>query len=394
MTHPIRFAIVAGEQSGDTLGASLIVALRKIYPQAEFVGVGGPKMVTEGCRCLAEMERLAVMGFVEPLGRLPELLRIKKTLETEFIANPPAAFIGIDAPDFNLRLARRLHDHGIPTVHYVSPSVWAYREKRIHGIKQAVDLMLTLFPFETAVYDQHEIAARCVGHPLADEIGFEDRGLESRRALGLDADEKVLTLMPGSRSGEIKRLGPDLIGAALEARQYIPDLKVLIPVAGPEARLQLQQLLRQANVFSANGFLLVDDSHSAISAANLVMLASGTATLETMLLRRPMVVVYRLAALTYWLASKMVKIPYVALPNLLAGEKLVPEYIQKEVRIPVLCDEIVGFFAKPGAQQGNLAKFEEIHRDLRRDASATAASAIAELIQARSQSAAASGPET
>lgn len=385
MSNPVRFAIVVGEQSGDILGASLMAALRKIYPQAEFVGVGGPKMLAEGCECLAEMERLAVMGFVEPLGRLPELLRIKKTLETEFIANPPVAFIGIDAPDFNLRLARRLHDHGIPTVHYVSPSVWAYREKRIYGIKQSIDLMLTLFPFETAVYDQHGIAARCVGHPLADEIDFEDRKLDSREALGLQADAKVLTLMPGSRSGEIKRLGPDLIGAALEARQHLPTLNVLIPAAGPDARMQLQQLLRQANVFTANGFHLVDDSQAAISAADLVVLASGTATLETLLLRRPMVVVYRLAALTYWLASKMVKIPYVALPNLLAGKKLVPEYIQNDVRIPVLRDEIVGFFAKPDAQQGNLLQFEQIHRDLRRDASATAASAIAELIQVRTQ---------
>ena len=380
MTHPIRFAIVAGEQSGDILGAGLIRALRERFPQAEFVGVGGPKMIAEGCRCLADMERLAVMGFIEPLGRLPELLRIKKTLETEFINNPPAAYIGVDAPDFNLRVARRLREHGIKTVHYVSPSVWAYREKRIHGIKQAVDLMLTLFPFETEVYDQHGVAARCVGHPLADQIDFTDRKQESRQALGIATDAPVLTLMPGSRSGEIKRLGPDLIGAALEARQYIPRLQVLIPAAGEEARVQLQQLLRQASVFSGNALQIVDDSHQAISAADLVILASGTATLEAMLLRRPMVVVYRLAALTYWLASRMVKIPYVALPNLLAGKRLVPEYIQNEVRIPVLCDEIVRHFKSPAKELESLRQFDEIHRLLRRDASAAAAEAIAELI--------------
>lgn len=380
MAHQIRFAIVAGEQSGDTLGAGLIAALRSLYPEAEFIGIGGPKMIAQGCRCLADMERLAVMGFVEPLGRLPELLRIKKTLETEFISNPPAAYIGIDAPDFNLRVARRLREHGIKTVHYVSPSVWAYREKRIHGIKRSVDLMLTLFPFETEVYEQHGVAARCVGHPLADQIDFTDRKQDNRQALGIAANTPVLTLMPGSRSGEIKRLGPDLIGAALEARQHVPKLQVLIPAAGKEAHQQLQQLLRQAHVFSGDEIRLMDDSHAAISAADLVVLASGTATLEAMLLRRPMVVVYRLAALTYWLASKMVKIPYVALPNLLAGKRLVPEYIQQQVSVPVLRDEIVNFFTT--AQQGAdyLQQFDEIHRLLRRDASASAAAAIADLV--------------
>ncbi len=383
MNKPIRFAIVAGEKSGDILGASLISALREQYPDAEFLGVGGPRMIAAGFNSLADMERLAVMGFVEPLGRLPELLRIKKALETEFLSNPPTAYIGIDAPDFNLRIECRLRANGIPTVHYVSPSVWAYREKRIHGIKESVDLMLTLFPFETAVYDQHGIAARCVGHPLADEIGFEDAKARQRETLALATDLPVLALLPGSRSGEIKRLGPDLIGAALEARQHIPRLRVLIPAAGPEARAQLQQLLREAGVLSSNGFQIVEDSHMAIAAADLVVLASGTATLETLLLRRPMVVVYRLAALTYWLARKMVKIPYVALPNLLAGKRLVPEYIQQQVQIPVLRDEIVTFFSDPDAQQGILTHFESIHRDLRRNASASAAMAIRDLLDTR-----------
>lgn len=380
MTQPVRFAIVAGEKSGDILGAGLISALRELYPDAEFIGVGGPRMIEQGCHCLADMERLAVMGFVEPLGRLPELFRIKNKLETEFLANPPAAFIGIDAPDFNLRIAKRLHAGGIPTVHYVSPSVWAYREKRIHGIKQAVDLMLTLFPFETAIYDEHGIAARCVGHPLADEIGFDDNKVNARAETGIGDAEPVVALLPGSRGGEIKRLGPDLIGAALEAKQHIPRLRVLIPAAGPEAKSQLQQLLRRANVLSGSGFQLVDNSHTAIAAADLVLLASGTATLETLLLRRPMVVVYRLAALTYWLASKMVKVPYVALPNLLAGRRLVPEYIQNQVSIPVLRDEIVSFFNSPESRQDNLAVFEQIHRELRKNASDSAARAISELL--------------
>lgn len=382
MSKPLRFGIVVGEQSGDNLGAGLMSALRESHPDAEFVGIGGPKMLAQGCQGLADMERLAVMGFVEPLGRLPELLRIKRKLEETFIANPPDAFIGIDAPDFNLRVEKTLHRHDITTVHYVSPSVWAYREKRIHGIKQAVDLMLTLFPFETHVYEEHGIDVRCVGHPLADSIGFDDQRAVIRQGLGISEQASVLTLMPGSRSGEISRLGPDFIGAAIEARQHIPGLRILIPSAGPEARLQLQDLLRQANVFKSDAFTITDDAQQAISAADLVVLASGTATLETMLLRRPMIVCYRLAALTYALASRMVKIPHVALPNLLAGKQLVPEYIQKQVKVSVLRDDIVAHFRGERDEQAMLSEFARLHQQLRRDASRTAAAAILEKINA------------
>lgn len=380
MSKPIRFGIVAGERSGDNLGASLIEALRKHYPDAEFVGIGGEKMEAAGCRSLAPMERLAVMGFVEPLGRLPELLRTKSLLEKTFIADPPAAFIGIDAPDFNLRVEKTLRKAGIPTVHYVSPSVWAYRAKRIIGIKQAVDLMLTLFPFETDIYTRHGIDVCCVGHPLADSIGHSDQKQPARQGFGLAADDKVLTLMPGSRSGEIKRLAPDFIGAALEARQHVPRLKFLVPCAGDAARRQLQDVLRQANVFDSSDFQLVDDSHAAISAADLVLMASGTATLEALLLKRPMIVCYRLAALTYALASRMVKIPYVALPNLLAGKRLVPEYIQNQVQVPVLRDEVVRFFRGGVDVPALLTEFNAIHAQLQRGASETGAAAIARLV--------------
>lgn len=378
MSQSPRFAMVVGEQSGDNLGVGLMLALRERFPEAEFFGVGGPKMEAQGFRSLAPMERLAVMGFVEPLGRLPELLGIMRTLERAISSAPVSAFIGIDAPDFNLRLAARLRPRGIKTVHYVSPSVWAYRAGRIHGIKKSVDLMLTLFPFETAVYEEHGVAVRCVGHPLADAIDFEDRQAEHRRQFDLAPDDPVLTLMPGSRAGEIKRLAPDFIGAALEARQHIPRLKFLIPCAGTEARLQLQNALRQANVFSASDFYLVDDSHAAISAADLVLMASGTATLEALLLRRPMIVCYRLAALTYWLASRMVKIPLVALPNLLAGRQLVPEYMQDQVQVPVLTQEIIRHFNNPEQVHSLTSVFTDIHRDLRRNASASAAAAICE----------------
>ncbi|MCI5107558.1 MAG: lipid-A-disaccharide synthase [Pseudomonadales bacterium] len=383
MSKAIRFGIVVGEASGDSLGAGLMTALRQLYPDAEFTGIGGPKMEALGCRSLAPMERLAVMGFVEPLGRLPELFRIKKQLQEHFIEDPPDAFIGIDAPDFNLRLEKPLREAGIATVHYVSPSVWAYREKRITGIKAAVDLMLTLFPFETAIYQEHDIAVRCVGHPLADSIGFDDQRQQARQSLSLSEQEPVLALMPGSRSGEIKRLGPDFIGAAIEARQYIPRLRVLIPCANQEARFQLQGLLRQANLLDADDFLLLDNAQDAISAADLVLLASGTATLETMLLRRPMIVCYRLAPLTYWLASRMVKIPHVALPNLLAGKELVPELIQDQVSVPAIRDLLVAHFHKPRAEQALLEEFDQLHKLLRRDASRSAAEAVRELVEKR-----------
>lgn len=377
-----RIGILAGEKSGDILGAGLINALKEKYPDAEFVGIGGPLMIAAGCQSLAEMDRLSVMGFVEPLGRLPELLRIKKRIETTFIDNPPDVYIGIDSPDFNLRIEKKLRAHGIKTAHYVSPSVWAYRAGRIKGIKESVDLMLTLFPFETAIYEEHGIAVRCVGHPLADSIALEDRQADYRQQLALPPDANVLTLMPGSRGGEIKRLGPVFIGAALEAQQQCPDLRFVIPCAGPEARAQIQNLLKQANVFSANQFHLVDDSHAAIGAADLVVLASGTATLETMLLKRPMVVCYKLAALTYALASRMVRIPFVALPNLLAQRQLVPEYLQSAVQVPVIRDEIVTFFAGRRDQDATLAEFDRLHRLLRKNASVAAADAISTLIEA------------
>ncbi len=387
MKKALRIGIVVGEKSGDILGAGLIQALQKLSPEIEFVGIAGPAMQALGSQSFAPMERLSVMGFVEPLGRLPELLSIKKKVQDYFLREPPAVFIGIDAPDFNLRIETVLRKAGIKTVHYVSPSVWAYRAKRIHKIKLAVDLMLTLFPFETSIYRQHGIAVKCVGHPLADTIGFQDRKLEQRRHLQLADDARVVALMPGSRSGEVKRLGPIFIAAAVESLQHQPRLQFIIPCSSPDTRLQISSQLQQLGIFSGEQFQLVDDSHAAISAADLVVLASGTATLETLLLRRPMIVCYKLAALTYAIASRMVKIPFIALPNLLAGEQLVPEYVQQRVTVPKVRDEIVQFMHdldNNAAENAVLLKrFDEIHRVLRRDASAQAAAAIWQLISTK-----------
>jgi lipid-A-disaccharide synthase len=380
MKRPLRFGIIAGEKSGDNLGAGLISAIRDQFPDAEFEGVGGPTMLALGFTSLAPMEPLSVMGFVEPLARLPQILKIKRTVQEHFINNPPDAFIGIDAPDFNLRVESVLRNKNIPTVHYVSPSVWAYREKRIIKIKQSVDLMLTLFPFETAVYQQHGIAVKCVGHPLADAIGFEDSKVSARQKLGLETSARILALMPGSRAGEIQRLGPTFIAAAKQSLEANPGLIFLIPCASSSRKQQIEAMLGEVK---NDSFMLLDgNSHLAISAADAVLLASGTATLEAMLLKRPMVVCYKIAALTYAVASRMMKIPLFALPNLLAGKQLVPEFIQDRVTVPNLVAEINKLFGNPAASEQLLVEFETIHNAIRLNANRQAADAVLKLIAA------------
>ncbi len=380
MSEALLFGIVAGEKSGDILGAGLMRALRERYPTAEFVGIGGADMIALGFKSLGTMERLSVMGFVEPLARLPELFALKKRLRNYFTARPPAAFIGIDNPDFNLRLEGELRQRNIKTVHYVSPSVWAYRKKRIYQIKHAVDLMLTLFPFETAIYEQHGVPVKCVGHPLADTIGFEDNKLLCRERLQLNADDDIVALMPGSRRGEIKRLAPVFLSAARESLQQCPHLKFLIPYSSASAKLQLVALLRESGIISGEQFSLVEDSHAAISAADLVVLSSGTATLEALLLRRPMIVGYKLAAFTFAIASRLVKIPFVALPNLLAGRQLVPEYIQHKLRVETVRDELVKHMIQSEGHESLMLEFDKIHRALRLDASQQAAAAITAIL--------------
>ena len=385
MTARIHFGIVAGEKSGDMLGAGLIEALRDIWPDARFSGIGGPAMEALGCELLAPMERLAVMGLVEPLARLPELLAIKRRLERHFLASPPDAFIGIDAPDFNLRLAKSLHRGGIATVHYVSPSVWAWRKGRIRGIASSIDLMLTLFPFETAIYQQHGIPVRCVGHPLADEInpsaisGHESPGTLARQQLAIDPEARVIALLPGSRKGEISRMAPVFLATAAAAKKAYPELRFLLPYSDAENRALLESIIEQGGFAGADCSLL-DDSRQAMAAADFVILASGTASLEAMLLRRPMVVCYKLAAITYAIASRMVQVEHMAIPNLLAGERLAPEYVQREVNTENLLGEIRRFMKNPAPDPELLEKFASQHRLLRKNASTTAATAIRELL--------------
>jgi lipid-A-disaccharide synthase len=393
MKKILRIGIAAGEVSGDILGAGLIKALQQYCPDAQFEGIGGPKMIACGFRTLVPMERLSVMGFIEPLGRLPELLRIKRDLQNHFIESPPDVFIGIDSPGFNLRVERVLHDHGIRTVHYVSPSVWAWGEKRIYDIAQAVDLVLTLFPFETAVYEQNHIGVRFIGHPLADQIDpqADDRSekLQARAELGISPDATVLALLPGSRKDEISRLGKLFLRTARQCLLKNPELHFVLPCANAERRLQLNEILAEENIFDGfnKHFHLVDgNSHGAMRAADLVVLASGTATLEAMLLKRPMIICYRLAPLTWMLAKRLVKVKYVGLPNLLAREPLVPELLQNKATVSELTAAIERLLLDTAQQQYVLRRFTEIHQQIRCDASAQAAIAVLKLITGESAS--------
>lgn len=378
----MRVGMIAGEASGDSLGEGLIRAIRRLCPDATFEGIGGPKMIAQGFTSFTPMERLSVMGFVEPLARLPELLRIKKNLESRFIASPPDVFVGIDSPGFNLRVEQVLHDAQIPTVHYVSPSVWAYGQKRIHKIAKATDLVLALFPFETPFYDRYQVPVRFVGHPLADTIPIEGGGIVEQRIarekLGVEQSGVYVALMPGSRRNEIARLGPVFIQAAMRVRERNPDLQFLLPCANQERERQVLQLLQAAG--AQEGFHVFNGlSHQVMRAADVVLLASGTATLEAMLLKRPMLVAYSLSPLTYALASRMLKVPYVSLPNLLAGERLVAEFLQYDVTVDKLCAELERLLDDSEAQEALLCRYREIHEQIRCDADMQAAKAVLEI---------------
>ena len=369
----LRVALVAGEASGDILGAGLMQALKARHPQVEFIGVGGPRMQAEGLNSYVPMERLAVMGLVEVLGRLPELLLRRRRLIATLIEARPDVFIGIDAPDFNLGLELKLRRAGIKTVHYVSPSVWAWRQKRVLKIRQACDLMLTLFPFEAQFYDAHAVPVRFVGHPLADAIPLQADRAAAREALNLPADTPVVALLPGSRGGEVARLGSLFLDTAVRLRALRPGIRFVLPCASPERRAQLEQLLVGRDLPLS---LLDGRSHDALAACDAVLIASGTATLEALLYKRPMVVAYRVAPLTYRILKRLVKSPYISLPNLLAERLLVPELIQ-DAATPDALAQVLAPLLDGGAVQTE--GFDVIHRALRRDASVQAADAVLKL---------------
>ncbi|MGP0170520.1 lipid-A-disaccharide synthase [Pseudomonas sp. NCHU5208] len=373
MSRPLRVVLVAGEASGDILGSGLMQAIKQRHPDAEFIGVGGARMEAEGLKSYFPMERLAVMGLVEVLGRLFELLGRRRQLARDLIAAKPDVFIGIDAPDFNLGLELKLRRAGIKTVHYVSPSVWAWRQKRVLKIREACDLMLTLFPFEAQFYDAHQVPVRFVGHPLADAIPQEADRAAAREALDLPQNEPVVALMPGSRGGEVARLGELFLDAAIRLRALRPGIRFLLPCATPERRQQLEQMLVSRDLPLT---LLDGRSHEALAACDAVLIASGTATLEALLYKRPMVVAYRVAPLTYRILKRLVKSPYISLPNLLAERLLVPELIQEAATPEALAQALAPLI---DGGQVQTEGFDVIHRALRRDASVSAADAVLKL---------------
>ncbi len=376
---PLRVGIVAGEQSGDQLGAALIAALRARIPGVQCFGVAGPKMTSHGCEAWAGSEELAVMGLTEVLRHLPRLLRLRGELQRRFIDARPDVFIGIDAPEFNLPLARRLKDAGIRTVQYVSPQVWAWRPGRVRTIGTSCDLVLCLLPFETEFYRDHGVPAVFVGHPLADEIPLSVDPEGARRALGLDPPGLLIALLPGSRLGEVSRLAAPFAAAAARIAAHRPDTRFLAPMASTAVR---ESFMRQiAQVPEVPHIHLIDgEAQRALAAADGAIVASGTATLETLLTGRPMVVAYRVSAPTAFLlrTMKLVKVPYFSQPNLLAGRRLVPEFFQEQVQGATLGDALLRELEDRDHVRELLDAFATIHRSLRRGGAVRAAETILE----------------
>ena len=369
----MRVGIVANEPSGDLLGAALMRALQQMRPDVVFQGVGGPRMIEQGCHSLYPMEGLSVMGLFEVLRHLPGILRIRRGLSRRFRADPPDLFIGIDAPDFNLGLEAQLKRRGIPTVHYVCPSVWAWRPGRVKQIRRAVDLLLSILPFEEAFLAPHQVSVRYVGHPLADDLTPGD-ALAARRSLGIAAEAPVVALLPGSRVGEVGRLAGVFLQTARWCWQQRPDLHFAVPLVSDTTRQVVERELLQLGV-SLPITLVQGHSREVMTAADVVLTASGTAALEAMLLERPMLVGYRLSAMTYWLVNglALVKVPYVSLPNLLADEELVPEFMQHACVPETLGPALLRLLADPRRRESMRSRFRELGAVLRQGSSQRAA---------------------
>jgi len=383
----VRIGMVAGEISGDILGAGLIKELKQRYPNAQFEGIGGPLMINEGFKSHVPMERLSVMGLVEVLGRLFELIGIRRRIKQHFLDNPPDVFIGIDAPDFTLGLEESLRKSGIKTAHYVSPSVWAWRQKRVFKIARAVDLMLTLFPFEARFYKEHNVPVAFVGHPLADMIPLEPSQGKARERLGLmltplGTSQNIVALLPGSRSGEIHYLGEIFIEAAKLVLAQNADAKFLLPYVNDDRKQQIEEIIQRLGP-NLPITLIKGQSRDVMAASNVILLASGTATLEAMLLKRPMVVAYRMSAITFFIMKRLMKAPYISLPNLLANKALVPELIQAQASPQNLAKSLLQRLKQDENSEELNAQYIKIHESLKQDASDKAATAVARLIDAK-----------
>jgi lipid-A-disaccharide synthase len=381
------FVLVAGESSGDLLGADLIAGLRLRFPKSRFAGVGGPLMAAAGMDVWHRAEELSVMGLVEVLRYLPRLLALRRDVHRRTLASGPAVFVGIDAPDFNLGLERKLKAAGVRTVHYVSPSIWAWREQRAAKLGRSADLVLCLFPTEPPIYARYGVDARFVGHPLAAMFPVTPDKAAARTELGLP-DVPVLAMLPGSRLGEIRRLAPDFLSAAAALLQQMPDLLIIAPMANAKCRDEFQARIESAFAQShplRQSMRIVDgNAHRAMIAADAVLLASGTAALEAMLAKRPMVVAYRLAPWTYRIVKMfgLMRTEVYSLPNFLAGRAIVPELMQDECTPEALAAALAPSLRTRELDPGTLAEFTRLHESLRGDVEQAAAEAIAELLPA------------
>ena len=404
----MRIGIIVGEASGDILASGLINAILEKYPTAEFEGIAGPLMIQAGCKALYPAEKLSVMGLVEVLSHYRELSKIRKTLIQYFINNPPDVFIGVDAPDFNLGVETALKQAGIGTIHYVSPSVWAWRQYRVAKISRAVDLMLTLFPFEARFYENHNILVKYVGHTLADEIELSHDNLQimlqARQSLALNVEtqQQIIAVLPGSRMSEVTRLSKPFIAALLQCLQIKPELIFAIPLISTKTRQVFEQELnQQISQYSdsispdkqkkqgqqelRSRFVLFDGhSREVMAASNAVLLASGTASLEALLLKKPMLVAYKLSPVTYWIAKRLLRVPYYSLPNLLAGEYLVEEITQNDVCADTLSPKVLNLLSDE-TWSDKLEIFDDIHKLLRQSANQKAARAVIDYLKANNK---------
>ncbi len=375
----MRIGIVAGEASGDLLASGLIRAIKARYPDAIFEGIAGPAMIEAGCQAIYPAEKLAVMGLFEVLAHYRELKGIQNAIIKHFEDNPPDVFIGVDAPDFNLTVERKLKARGIRTAHYVSPSVWAWRQYRVKKIGRSVDLMLTLFPFEADFYHQHDVAVEFVGHPLAEMIPMQPDASAARQELVLPADKKLVAILPGSRMSEAKMLTQLMLESAAEISRQQPGVEFVMPLATAAIREHVESVL--AGLKDKLVLHLFDGrSREVMAAVDVIMLASGTAALEAMLFKRPMVVTYKLSPLTYAIVKRLIKTEFVSLPNILAGEEVVKELIQDQATVANLVQETLRLLQDEGAADAVSERFRNIHQQLRQNASAKAADAVLSLV--------------
>ncbi|MBI0061291.1 lipid-A-disaccharide synthase [Gilliamella sp. M0320] len=374
----LTIALVAGETSGDILGAGLIRTLKKHHPNIKFVGIAGPLMQTEGCQAWYEMDELSVMGIVEVLGRLRRILAIRRDITKRLIDLKPDVFIGIDAPDFNLSLEGKLKQAGIKTIHYVSPSVWAWKQKRVFKIKRNTNLILAFLPFEKAFYDKFDVPCRFIGHKMADDIPLEPNQTAMRQQLGIPVDCQCLALLPGSRHAEVTLLSEPFLKAAQLLRDKFPDLHIVVPLVNSKRRAEFEQI--KAEIAPELKLQLLDGyAREAMIASNAAILASGTVALECMLAKCPMVVGYKMKAFTFWLAKKLIKTPYVSLPNILAGKEIVPELLQHDCTPENIANHVLPFLESDNTELK--ATFLALHKQIRCNADEQAAQAVLDVLE-------------